>query len=60
MRGVCQEVTRFLAPSRSIRERFISFGVAPERIEHWPYGFDLTWRQTEGQTGVRPGVRPRV
>ena len=50
MRGVCQEITLFLAPSRSIRERFISFGVAPERIEHWPYGFNLTWRQTGGQT----------
>ena len=50
-------VTHFLAPSRSIRDRFISFGIAPERIEHWPYGFDLqSWgrSQTWGRTGVGP------
>ena len=50
MREVCQQITRFLAPSRSIQERFISFGIAQERIEHWPYGFNLAWRQTGGQT----------
>ena len=40
MRGVCNDVTRFLAPSRSIRDRFIRFGIAPERIELSPYGLD--------------------
>jgi GT2 family glycosyltransferase/glycosyltransferase involved in cell wall biosynthesis len=32
MREVCAEVTHFLAPSRYIRDRFVQFGVAPERI----------------------------
>jgi glycosyltransferase involved in cell wall biosynthesis len=29
---VCAEVTHFLAPSRFIRDQFVQFGVAPERI----------------------------
>ncbi len=42
MRGVTAAVTRFLAPSRFIRDRFVRFGVAPERITFAPYGFDRT------------------
>ena len=56
MGGVCSAVAHFLAPSRHIRDRFIQFGVAPERIAHWPYGFDLRWGQTKGSDR---GVRPR-
>jgi GT2 family glycosyltransferase/glycosyltransferase involved in cell wall biosynthesis len=44
MRSVCGHVTRFLAPSRSIRDRFIQFGIEPERIELSPSGLDLSWR----------------
>ena len=40
MQAVCRHVDRVLAPSRSIRDRFISFGIAPERIELSPYGID--------------------
>ena len=40
MRGVANHVTHFLAPSRHIRDRFIEFGVAPDRITHVLYGFD--------------------
>ena len=40
MRGVVSEVTHFLAPSESIRRRFIAFGIEPGRITHAPYGFD--------------------
>jgi GT2 family glycosyltransferase/glycosyltransferase involved in cell wall biosynthesis len=38
MRAVCAEVTYFLAPSRYIRDRFVQFGVAPERITVSPNG----------------------
>ena len=40
MRAVCSDVTRFLAPSRSVRDRFIQFGIAPERVELSPYGLN--------------------
>jgi GT2 family glycosyltransferase/glycosyltransferase involved in cell wall biosynthesis len=42
MRGVCADVTHFLAPSRDVRDRFIRFGIAAERIELSPYGIDHT------------------
>ena len=34
------QVTLFLAPSHSTRQRFIDFGIGPERITHAPPGFD--------------------
>jgi GT2 family glycosyltransferase/glycosyltransferase involved in cell wall biosynthesis len=40
MRAVCDRITHFIAPSRSIRDRFVTFGVAPERITLADYGFD--------------------
>src|SRR5262249_26393813 len=40
MREVCDAVTRFFAPSRTIRDRFIRFGVPPEKITLAPYGVD--------------------
>jgi GT2 family glycosyltransferase/glycosyltransferase involved in cell wall biosynthesis len=40
MRGIADEVTGFFAPSRGLRDRFIQFGVAPDRIAYAPYGFD--------------------
>jgi GT2 family glycosyltransferase/glycosyltransferase involved in cell wall biosynthesis len=32
MREVCADVTHFLAPSRHMRDRFVQFGVPPDRI----------------------------
>ena len=47
MRGICGGVTHFFAPSESIRQRHIEFGLAPETITHAPYGFDhRPFRQT--------------
>lgn len=40
MRALTTEVTHFLAPSQSTRQRFIDFGIGPERITHAPPGFD--------------------
>ncbi len=40
MRQVANHVTHFLAPSHHFRDRFIAFGIPPDRITHAPYGFD--------------------
>lgn len=40
MRNVCANVTHFVAPSRHLRDRFVAFGIPPERITVAPYGFD--------------------
>jgi GT2 family glycosyltransferase/glycosyltransferase involved in cell wall biosynthesis len=40
MRALCSEITHFIAPSRYLRDRFVAFGVAPERITVADYGFD--------------------
>src|SRR5439155_24836037 len=40
MQRISADVTTFLAPSRFMRDRFIRFGVAPERIVLSRYGFD--------------------
>ena len=40
MQNVASKVTRFLAPSDHFRNRFIEFGIAPDRISRAPYGFD--------------------
>lgn len=40
MREVCAGVTHFLAPSRHMRDRFVQFGIEPERITVAGYGFD--------------------
>jgi GT2 family glycosyltransferase/glycosyltransferase involved in cell wall biosynthesis len=40
MRAICRDVTRFIAPSQSIRERFMRFGVHADRIELSRYGVD--------------------
>jgi GT2 family glycosyltransferase/glycosyltransferase involved in cell wall biosynthesis len=40
MRALCNEITHFIAPSRYLRDRFVAFGVAPERITVADYGFD--------------------
>lgn len=54
MREVCDCVTHFLAPSRHVRDRFVQFGVAPERITVAPYGSDhAAFRGTERTTSDR-------
>jgi len=40
MRRVCDDIAHFIAPSRSMRDRFVSFGISPERITVADYGFD--------------------
>ena len=40
MREVCSHVTRFLAPSAHMRDRFVGFGVPASRIVVSGYGFD--------------------
>lgn len=40
MQEVCGAVTTFFAPSKAIRQRFIDFGVAPERLQLAPYGIE--------------------
>ena len=40
MRAVCDQIAHFIAPSRWMRDRFVAFGVAPDRITVADYGFD--------------------
>jgi GT2 family glycosyltransferase/glycosyltransferase involved in cell wall biosynthesis len=42
MRTVCADVTHFVAPSRHMRDRFVQFGVAADRITVAGYGFNHT------------------
>jgi len=42
MRSICDDVTHFLAPSRTLRDRFLAFGIAPERITYQEQGIDRT------------------
>jgi GT2 family glycosyltransferase len=51
MRSVCAEITHFIAPSRCMRDRFVTFGVASERITVADYGFD---REPFQQRVARP------
>jgi len=41
MTDVMSRVTQFLAPSISIRDRFVRAGVPEARIDHQPYGIDV-------------------
>ena len=40
MREVCDQITHFIAPSRCMRDRFVAFGVSPDRITVADYGFE--------------------
>ena len=59
MREVCSDVTAFIAPSRSMRDRFVQFGVDPNRIIVAGYGFDHEGRVGQigrvGQVGSARG-----
>ena len=50
MRDVCARVTHFFAPSRTVRDRFVQFGVAPDRISLVPNGIDHTCFQHVART----------
>src|SRR5262249_13383451 len=41
MRALLPLVDRFLAPSESVRDRFIEFGLPEEQITPWRLGFEL-------------------
>ncbi len=49
---VVPHVSRFLAPSRFLVERFVEWGIEPRRIEHLPNGLDLA--RFSAQLRVRP------
>lgn len=55
MRGICEQVSGFFAPSSYIRDQFIRFGIPPERITVAPYGFDQT--AFDGAGRIRRGSR---
>ena len=40
MHEICGGVTHYFAPSASLRQRHVDFGIAPDTITHAPYGFD--------------------
>ena len=40
VQDVCSRVTRFLAPSRTVLQRFLDFGIREERITHAELGID--------------------
>jgi glycosyltransferase involved in cell wall biosynthesis len=40
MRALCGKIDLFVAPSNFLRQKFVEFGVAPEKIEYSDYGFD--------------------
>lgn len=56
MRRVCAGVTHFLAPSIHMRNRFVQFGIAPDRIAVAEYGTDL--RRFAPSAAGRPGSQP--
>lgn len=40
VRALTERVALFLAPSRTVRERFVAFGIPPSRIALHPYGHE--------------------
>ena len=40
VQDICSRVTRFLAPSRTVLQRFLEFGIREERITHAELGID--------------------
>lgn len=59
MRDVCANITHFVAPSRFMRDRFIAFGIAKERITVADYGFErapfAAIERTPGDRRLRVG-----
>ena len=57
---ICSRITRFLAPSRTMLERFLAFGIRRDRITHAELGIDHSRFQGLGQhkprsAGLRVG-----
>jgi GT2 family glycosyltransferase/glycosyltransferase involved in cell wall biosynthesis len=40
MRAVCDQIAHLIAPSRCMRDRFVAFGVSPDRMTVADYGFE--------------------
>ena len=38
--SICESIDSFIAPSNFLRDKFIEFGLAPERVAYSDYGFD--------------------
>jgi len=59
MKDLCDSITHFIAPCRFMRDRFLAFGIASERITVADYGFDASpfrsTRQTPGGAPLRVG-----
>ncbi len=51
VREMCGRVDRFVCPSRFLRDRYVEFGVRPERTEVLSYGYDL-------ERWAKPAPRP--
>jgi len=60
MRGVVKHITQFLAPSRFIRDKFIQFGVPPDRIVYSPNGLDHRLFQIGRHRGPRSSATTKV
>ena len=57
MREVCAVVTQFLAPSITVRNRFLEFGIPEERIAHHECGID---QSRLAGIARKPGDRLRI
>jgi glycosyltransferase involved in cell wall biosynthesis len=40
VREACSAVDVFLAPSRFLRQKYLDFGIPPQRLRWWPYGVE--------------------
>lgn len=59
IRAQLENVDLFLAPSRFLRERFLDWGLPPERIRHEPYGRALHLPLSPDPGRLRSGPRWR-
>jgi glycosyltransferase involved in cell wall biosynthesis len=57
IRDVCDKVDAFISPSRFLKERYVEFGVAEDRILHLTNGFDRSYygRPRAKRDGIRFG-----
>jgi glycosyltransferase involved in cell wall biosynthesis len=59
VRETCSLVDAFVAPSRFLKDRYVDFGIPPERVTVSDYGFDLDRAGAMKRTERRPGERLR-
>ena len=59
MRDVCANISHFIAPSSFMRDRFVAFGIAKDRVTVADYGFDRApfsaTRRVSGDARLRTG-----